>query len=725
MDTLPLDVEIVQSGPCLNETSHGFHLAPMTNEDIKMALFSIGDDKAPRPNGYSSAFFKQSWEVVGDDFCLAIHDFFTSGEILRQINHSIIALVPKSKNVTKVSEFRPISCCNVTYKFVYCSSRNHQSCSECFPGRKAFDSVQWPFLRQLLLTLGFPDRFVNLIMKCVETTSFSVVVNGDLYGFFQGKSGVRQGDPLSPYLFITCMEYVSRMLDVASGMPGSQFHPKCKVHRICLLAFADDILLFSRGDRPSVHMLHQQLMSFGRISGLEINASKSSIYFGGVGTSSKQIILQATGFKKGSFPFKYLCVPLSPHRLLASQFYPLLHKLDSAIQSWIGKHLSYAGRLELLKSVLQEIVCNFGSAFSLYQCKSSVRLPARNTSFLAKQLWNIHQKTDTLWIQWVHHFYLSYYSIWDAGLLGTSSPLWKAIISLKDQLLQESGSHFQAITRLQSWQQGSKTFYANAYEFFREKGTIVPWERVVWEHWFLPRYSFFLRLAVKGKLRTKDRLWFTPTDTYCTFYRHGEESHRHLFFACNWTSNLWGKIKSWLRRNRHMGVGSCPTDFFVALGMLVIIEIFPSELVCLFLVWVLVSLPIVGHALLLSDSSNCWWRLAPLADIYLVSLWLNWLLTMLLISLWVLKFNLASDLCWFWWGFWGFWLLDGWWCCLWSEAFVVSFLCFPMELLFAKFTILELLLAGLRRLSQIPDFFSGVLDNLSLFALLVFIVMLS
>ena len=109
--------------------------------------------------------------------------------------------------------------------------------------RKAFDSVQWPFLRQLLLLLGFPSRFVHLIIQCVETTSYSVAVNDSIYGFFPGMDGVRQGDPLSPYLFIACMEYLSTMLHIASLSPGFRFHPKYDSLGICHLAFVDDVIL--------------------------------------------------------------------------------------------------------------------------------------------------------------------------------------------------------------------------------------------------------------------------------------------------------------------------------------------------------------------------------------------------------------------------------------------------------------------------------------------------
>jgi hypothetical protein len=157
--------------------------------------------------------------------------------------------------------------------------------------KKAFDSVQWPFLQQLLLSYGFPNWFVHLIMLCVETTSFSIVVNGNIYGFFQGKNEMRQGDPLSPYLFISCMEYLSRMLKIASMNSYFRFHPKCRPLGINHLAFADDIILLSRGDRQSVAYLYQQLISFRNISGLTINREKSSIYFGGVEEQMKQVIL--------------------------------------------------------------------------------------------------------------------------------------------------------------------------------------------------------------------------------------------------------------------------------------------------------------------------------------------------------------------------------------------------------------------------------------------------
>jgi hypothetical protein len=148
------------------------------------------------------------------------------------------------------------------------------------------------------------------------------------------------------------MEYSSRLLKINTQHYGFHFHPKCQALGISHLGFTDDILLLYRCDMVSVSIILHRLNIFGETSGLVINAAKSSIFFASVSGDIKQAILSLSQFTEGSFPFKYLGVPLSPHRLLASQFSPLIHKLELAIQSWMGKHLSYAGRLELIKSVL-------------------------------------------------------------------------------------------------------------------------------------------------------------------------------------------------------------------------------------------------------------------------------------------------------------------------------------------------------------------------------------
>jgi len=114
--TVPLDNAVIRCGSCLPSSSHDFLLSPVSCEDIRQVVFSIENEKAPGPGSYSSFFFKQAWSIVGRDFCAAIQDFFHSSRLLKQVSHSIIALVPKSENASSLSDFRPISYRNVIYK---------------------------------------------------------------------------------------------------------------------------------------------------------------------------------------------------------------------------------------------------------------------------------------------------------------------------------------------------------------------------------------------------------------------------------------------------------------------------------------------------------------------------------------------------------------------------------------------------------------------------------
>lgn len=92
---------------------------------------------------------------------------------------------------------------------------------------------------------------------------------------------------------------------------------------------------------------------------------------------------------------------------------------------------------------------------------------------MVKHLWNIHLKTDSLWIKWIHHFYLSSLLIWDVQAKKASSPLWKTLVSLKDQLVQDCGSSSSIVTTMTSWSAGTGCFSANAYDHFRVKGRMI------------------------------------------------------------------------------------------------------------------------------------------------------------------------------------------------------------------------------------------------------------
>ncbi|GFS44393.1 hypothetical protein Acr_00g0090060 [Actinidia rufa] len=418
-DCQSLESEFLMEGSWVSDTQGMDLIRPVADEEIKAALYGIGDDKAPGPDGYSAYFFKKSWSIIGEDVCLAIKEFFMSGNILNQINHAIIALVPKSANTTRVEDFRPISCCNVVYKIIskilasrlspileslidpaqstfvpnrsmveniymvqvllqkYTWNRISPRCIMKVDLRKAYDTVNWEFLENALLGFKFPPMFVKWIMQCVVTTSYSLSINGTLHGFFKGKQGLRQGDPLSPFLFAICLEVLSRKLGRLKRIPEFKHHPKCLELSITHLAFADDLILFTRGDAISVKLIMECLKQFGNYSGLYVNASKSCVFMTGIlGVRDRITSLcknflwggKATGSKRPLVAWKDICKPKLEGglgfmdlnawnwALLAKALWNLQSKKDT-LQVWmeIKAWLGFTRALTTLKAAIKWI----------------------------------------------------------------------------------------------------------------------------------------------------------------------------------------------------------------------------------------------------------------------------------------------------------------------------------------------------------------------------------
>ncbi|XP_075111593.1 uncharacterized protein LOC142181865 [Nicotiana tabacum] len=184
-------------------------------------------------------------------------------------------------------------------------------------------------------------------------------------GTLSGKKGLRQGDPMSPYLFVLVMEYLNRVLKKLKDNPDFNYHLKCSRNNITHKCFADDLIMCCRADRVSIRLAMDRFNHFSEVSSLKANMEKSVLYIAGVRKEFKEMILEEMQFTLGELPFKYLGVPLSSKKLTVQQCMPLIEKITARINCWTAKLLSYSGRLQLLKSVIFEMQTYWAQVFLL------------------------------------------------------------------------------------------------------------------------------------------------------------------------------------------------------------------------------------------------------------------------------------------------------------------------------------------------------------------------
>ena len=217
----------------------------------------------------------------------------------------------------------------------------------------------------MLESFELPEAFLSLLRPCIRTTSFTVGYNGVVNGFFKGKRGLRQGDPLSPYLFVIAMNCLSMMLDKEARTSHLSYHHRCQKTKLTHLSFADDLLIFIDGSLESVQRVLQILHDFELRSGLAVSLQKYSFFASGLSEEENYAIQASTGMHCGILPMRYLGVPLYTKKLNLVNCEALMQQIKVWFSSWSAKSLSFAGRLLLIKIVIAGVSTFWCSSFIL------------------------------------------------------------------------------------------------------------------------------------------------------------------------------------------------------------------------------------------------------------------------------------------------------------------------------------------------------------------------
>ncbi|XP_056862473.1 uncharacterized protein LOC130510143 [Raphanus sativus] len=263
---------------------------------------------------------------------------------------------------------------------------------------KAYDRLEWNFISTVLERLGFHPIWIGLIMQCISSVTYSFLINGSPRGSVIPSRGIRQGDPLSPYIFILCSEVLSGLcnrsqeegriqgIQVARGSP-----------RINHLLFADDTMFFLSASRESTTALKAILDRYEEASGQSINKDKSSITFSRKApTELKQRVHNELQILKEGGVGKYLGLPEHFGRRKRDLFASIVDRIKQKASSWSNRHLSTAGKLVMLQSVLTPVPSHAMTCFEL-----PVSLCKRIQSAFTRFWWDGgNGKRKMAWISW-------------------------------------------------------------------------------------------------------------------------------------------------------------------------------------------------------------------------------------------------------------------------------------------------------------------------------------
>ncbi|KAK9067117.1 hypothetical protein SSX86_014442 [Deinandra increscens subsp. villosa] len=548
--------------------------------------------------------------------------FFDSGVISCGCGSAFLALIAKKNDPRCPSDFRPICLIGVIQKVIskclanrlkkvihsvisdtqsaFISGRNiidgplmmneilgwlKRSKGSAFLFKvdieKAFDSLNWDFLQSILVQMGFPFRWCSWIDGILKASRVSVLINGSPTLEFQCSRGLRQGDPLSPFLFVIAMEALSCILRKAesaglfSGVSLPNNGPS-----ISHLLFADDVLFIGNWSASSLLNINRILRCFFLSSGLKINLSKSCIYNIGRNEAEVNYVANSLGCSLGTFPFNYLGIPIGGNMNTAKNWKPVFDKFKSRLSRWKSNSLSIGGRLTLLKSVLSSLPLYF---FSLFRAPLNVleglerirrqffwgsnadkkkihwvnwdtilspkeagglgvgSLKAANLALLSKWAWRYNTEHTSLWRRVITAIHANASTVWGDIPVKLSIPgCWKAISKIEGPLST-------AGINLGSWEGDFHSSMVKKMLHNSEAvGAGTNWK---WNAWLPIKVNIHMWRSSLDRIPTFSNLvrrGIPVPNSACPLCLVSEDTIDHFFTSCPSVCKIWDLIAGWM-----------------------------------------------------------------------------------------------------------------------------------------------------------------------------------
>ncbi|RVX17539.1 hypothetical protein CK203_003885 [Vitis vinifera] len=299
---------------------------PFSEEEIHFALTEMRGDKFPGPDGFTAVFWQACWDFVKEEVVDLFKEFYEHGSFAKCLNTTFLVLIPKKGGAKDLGISNPSACLRILDASLianevidYWHKRKEKGLICKLDIEKAYDSINWKFLMKVLRKMGFGSRWMDWMWWCISTAKFSILINGVLAGFFSNSKGLRQGDPLSPYLFVLGMEMLSTLLRRAVR-------------------------------KEQLTNLSWILAWFEAASGLRINLAKSVLIPVGEVDELEELAAEL-GCRLGALPTVYLGLPLGAHHKTSSSWDGVEERMRRRLAQWKRQYISKGEELLLSRAL--------------------------------------------------------------------------------------------------------------------------------------------------------------------------------------------------------------------------------------------------------------------------------------------------------------------------------------------------------------------------------------
>jgi hypothetical protein len=381
---------------------------PFSKEENDKMVADLPNNKSPGPDGFNGEFMKKCRPLIAQDFYKLCEDFYEGNVCLRSINSSYITLVPKTDSPSSVGDFRPISLLNSSLKLLtkllaerlqkvilrlihknqygFIKSRSIHDCLAWafeylhigkksrkelvilkLDFEKAFDKIEHQAILDILRQKGFGERWIGWIRDILGSGTSSVLLNSVPSKVFHCKRGLRQGDPLSPLLFVLAADLLQSLVNDLKNQgvlklpiaerAGGDFP---------IVKYADDTLLILEACPDQLLALKNLLHSFAASTRLNVNYHKSVLVPLNASEERLDALCETLQCQKGSLPFTYLGLPLGTTKPNIEHFIPLVQKVEKRL-TCTSTFLSQGGKLEMVNSVFSSSAIFFTGSLKLHK----------------------------------------------------------------------------------------------------------------------------------------------------------------------------------------------------------------------------------------------------------------------------------------------------------------------------------------------------------------------